>query len=255
MILRVDRLTSGANLAAIAPTCVDKPTAGSFAGPMIQLAELQFGYQEGDFALRVPKLEVRQRERVALIGPSGCGKTTLLHLIAGIALPASGRVRTNGVDVTALDDGARRDFRIRSIGLVFQEFELLEYLSVLDNILLPYRINPSLRLETPVRERAESLARRVGIGDKLARMATRLSHGEKQRVAVCRALIAEPELILADEPTGNLDPTNKKRVLDILIDYAEEHAATLLMVTHDRDLLERFERVIDFKALRSGESA
>ncbi len=222
---------------------------------MIQLAELRFGYREGDFALRVPKLEVRQRERVALIGPSGCGKTTLLHLIAGIAVPESGRVRTNGVDVTALDDGARRDFRIRSIGLVFQEFELLEYLSVLDNILLPYRINPSLRLETPVRERAESLARRVGIGDKLARMATRLSHGEKQRVAVCRALIAEPELILADEPTGNLDPANKNRVLDILINYAEEHAATLLMVTHDRDLLSRFERVIDFKTLRSGESA
>ncbi len=255
MILRVDRLTSGANLAAIAPTCVDEPTAGSFAGPMIQLAELQFGYREGDFALRVPKLEVRQRERVALIGPSGCGKTTLLHLIAGIAVPESGRVRTNGVDVTALDDDARRDFRIRSIGLVFQEFELLEYLSVLDNILLPYRINPSLRLETPVRERAESLARRVGIGDKLARMATRLSHGEKQRVAVCRALIAEPELILADEPTGNLDPENKNRVLDILINYAEEHAATLLMVTHDRDLLGRFERVIDFKTFRSGESA
>ncbi|MCZ6712558.1 MAG: ABC transporter ATP-binding protein [Deltaproteobacteria bacterium] len=222
---------------------------------MIQLAELQFGYREGDFTLRIPKLEVQQRERVALIGPSGCGKTTLLHLIAGIALPQSGRVRTNGVDVMALDDGARRDFRIRSIGLVFQEFELLEYLSVLDNILLPYRINPSLRLETPVRERAESLARQVGIGDKLARMATRLSHGEKQRVAVCRALIAEPELILADEPTGNLDPANKNRVLDILINYAEEHAATLLMVTHDRDLLGRFERVIDFKTFHSGERA
>ncbi len=222
---------------------------------MIQLAELQFGYREGDFALRVPKLEVQQRERVALIGPSGCGKTTLLHLIAGIALPQSGRVRTNGIDVTALDDGARRDFRIGNIGLVFQEFELLEYLSVLDNILLPYRINPSLRLETPVRERAESLARRVGIGDKLARMATRLSHGEKQRVAVCRALIAEPELILADEPTGNLDPANKNRVLDILINYADEHAATLLMVTHDRDLLGRFERVIDFKIFGSGERA
>lgn len=222
---------------------------------MIQLAELQFGYREGDFTLRIPKLEVQQRERVALIGPSGCGKTTLLHLIAGIALPQSGRVRTNGVDVTALDDGARRDFRIRNVGLVFQEFELLEYLSVLDNILLPYRINPSLRLETPVRERAESLARRVGIGDKLARMATRLSHGEKQRVAVCRALIAEPELILADEPTGNLDPANKNRVLDILINYAEEHAATLLMVTHDRDLLGRFERVIDFKIFGSGERA
>ncbi len=255
MIPGVDPLTSDANLAAIPATCVDEPTAGSFAEPMIQLADLQFGYREGDFALRVAKLELQRRERVALIGPSGCGKTTLLHLIAGIAMPESGSVRTNGVDLTTLDDGSRRDFRIRNIGLVFQEFELLEYLSVLDNILLPYRINPSLRLETSVRERAESLARRVGIGDKLARMATRLSHGEKQRVAVCRALIAEPELILADEPTGNLDPANKNRVLDILIDYAEEHAATLLMVTHDRDLLGRFQRVIDFKTFHSGERA
>ncbi len=222
---------------------------------MIRITDLQFCYREGDFGLRVADLRIEGGETVAVIGPSGSGKTTLLNLIAGIALPQAGRVTTNGVEIAALDDPARREFRIGNIGLVFQEFELLEYLSVLDNILLPYRINPSLRLETPVRERAESLARQVGIGDKLARMATRLSHGEKQRVAVCRALIAEPELILADEPTGNLDPANKNRVLDILINYAEEHAATLLMVTHDRDLLGRFERVIDFKIFGSGERA
>ena len=220
---------------------------------MITIRDLEFQYGSGDFRLRVPHLEVEQASSAAFIGPSGCGKTTLLNLIAGIVAPSSGSVAFDGVEVATLSDAKRRDFRITKIGLVFQEFELLEYLSVLDNILLPYRINPSLRLETPVRERAESLARRVGIGDKLARMATRLSHGEKQRVAVCRALIAEPELILADEPTGNLDPANKNRVLDILISYAEEHAATLLMVTHDRDLLGRFERVIDFKTFHSGE--
>jgi ABC-type lipoprotein export system ATPase subunit len=218
---------------------------------MIRLTELEFRYREGEFALRIPELAVGRGERVAVIGPSGSGKTTLLHLIAGIATPADGRVETGGVEVTALDDAARRDFRIHRVGLVFQEFELLEYLSVLDNVLLPYRINRSLRLDAGVRQRATALAERVGIGDKLDRLATRLSHGEKQRAAVCRALVTEPELVLADEPTGNLDPGNKGRVLDILFDDADERGTTLLTVTHDRDLLERFGRVIDFKSFHA----
>jgi ABC-type lipoprotein export system ATPase subunit len=221
------------------------------ADGIIQIADLEFRYGEGDFALLVPELVVERGERAAVIGPSGSGKTTLLNLIAGIATPQRGRVVTKGVEVTALDDSRRREFRIRNIGLVFQEFELLEHLSVLDNVLLPYRINPSLRLEPPVRQRAVSLAERVGVADKLGRFAHRLSQGEKQRAAVCRALIAEPELLLADEPTGNLDPTNKGRVLEILFDYAEEHGATLVTVTHDHDLLGRFGRVIDFKEFHS----
>jgi len=222
---------------------------------MIRITDLQFDYGEGDFALLIPDLRVERGERVAVIGPSGSGKTTLLNLIAGIATPQRGRVVTRGLEVTALDDARRREFRIRNIGLVFQEFELLEHLSVLDNVLLPYRINPSLRLEPPVRERALELAARVGVVDKLGRFAHRLSQGEKQRAAVCRALITEPELLLADEPTGNLDPANKGRVLDILFDYAEERGATLLTVTHDRDLLGRFGRVIDFKAFHSNAGA
>jgi putative ABC transport system ATP-binding protein len=215
---------------------------------MIRLTDLEFRYGEGDFALQIPELVVERGEAVAVIGPSGSGKTTLLNLIAGIATPQAGTVTTDGVDLSALDEARRRDFRIRHVGLVFQEFELLEHLSVLDNVLLPYRINPSLRLEPRVRERAVALARRVGVGDKLDRNARRLSQGERQRAAVCRALIAEPALLLADEPTGNLDPANKKRVLDILFDSARESGVTLLSVTHDHDLLGRFGRVIDFKA-------
>jgi ABC-type lipoprotein export system ATPase subunit len=218
---------------------------------MIRITDLEFRYGEGDFALLVPELLVERGESVAVIGPSGSGKTTLLNLIAGIATPRRGRVVTRDVEVTALDDARRREFRIRNIGLVFQEFELLEHLSVLDNVLLPYRINPSLHLEPPVRERAVALARRVGVSDKLGRFANRLSQGEKQRAAVCRALIAEPDLLLADEPTGNLDPANKGRVLDILFDYAEERGATLLTVTHDHDLLGRFGRVIDLGTFHS----
>jgi putative ABC transport system ATP-binding protein len=214
---------------------------------MIRISDLRFRYSEGEFALHVPELAVEQGERVAIIGPSGCGKTTLLHLIAGIRTPQSGQVSTNEVDLTDLDDSQRRDFRIRNIGLVFQEFELLEYLDVLDNILLPYRINSSLTLTGAVRERARKLAGQMGIADKLDRYANLLSQGERQRVAVCRALLAEPDLLLADEPTGNLDPTNKDRVLELFLESAAASGATLVTVTHDHDLLPRFERVIDFR--------
>ena len=226
--------------------------ASNSSATMIRIADLEFRYPQGDFELSIPSLLVEGGERVGVIGASGSGKTTLLHLIAGITSPTAGSIETGGTALARLDDADRRAFRIRRIGLVFQEFELLEYLDVLDNILLPYRIGSALRLDGAVRDRAAALARRVGLADELRRPSTQLSQGEKQRVAVCRALIAEPDLLLADEPTGNLDPANKNRVLDILVDYAEEHGATLVTVTHDHDLLGRFGRVIDFKGLCSG---
>jgi putative ABC transport system ATP-binding protein len=222
---------------------------------MIRISDLHFRYREGDFALRVLDLRIDRGETVAVIGPSGSGKTTLLNLIAGIALPHAGSVTTNDVEIAALDDTARRAFRITNIGLVFQEFELLEYLSVRDNILLPYRFTPALRLDRAVRERAEQLAGQVGIADKLGRLVNRLSHGERQRVAVCRALLTQPTLLLADEPTGNLDPANRDLVLDFLFDYARSASATLVTVTHDHDLLERFARVIDVKQFLRSEAA
>ena len=221
---------------------------------VVTIDDLEFRYAEGEFRLRIGQLDVDRGTTAAFIGPSGSGKTTLLNLIAGIALPAAGRVTTDGVDVTALSDPERRSFRATRIGLVFQEFELLEYLSVLDNILLPYRINPALHLGDAVRARAESLAARVGIADKLGREPGRLSQGERQRVAVCRAVLTDPPLLLADEPTGNLDPVNRERVLDILFDYVAESGTTLLAVTHDHEILERFERVIDFRRFHGEES-
>ncbi len=214
---------------------------------VVRIDDLEFRYAEGEFRLRIDELDVARGTTAAFIGPSGSGKTTLLNLIAGIALPASGRVTTDGVDVTELSDPERRSFRVMRIGLVFQEFELLEYLSVLDNILLPYRINPALRLDGAVRSRAVDLAERVGISNMLDREPGRLSQGERQRVAVCRAVLTDPPLLLADEPTGNLDPVNRERVLDILFDYAAESGTTLLAVTHDHEILDRFARVIDFR--------
>ena len=142
---------------------------------MIEVQDLDFRYAEGDFVLRVPELTIERGSTVAMVGPSGCGKTTLLNLVAGITSPGGGVITTNDVEVTALTDQARRDFRIRNIGLVFQEFELLEYLNVLDNILLPYRINSALELASDVRDRAQRLAQDVGISDNLDRPPDQLS--------------------------------------------------------------------------------
>jgi putative ABC transport system ATP-binding protein len=222
---------------------------------MIRLTNLHFQYGDGDFALRVPEFTVENGERVAVIGPSGSGKTTLLHVIAGIELPQTGRVAVGGSDWSALAEAERRSLRIQRIGLVFQEFELLEYLKVVDNITLPYRIHPSLSLDSGCRDRARILAGKLGVSDKLARYPAHLSHGEKQRVAVCRALVTEPDLILADEPTGNLDPVNKHRVLDQLIECASERGSALVLVTHDHDLLERFDRIVDVKSFSAGVGA
>ncbi len=217
---------------------------------MVELTDLHFRYGDAGFALRVDELRIAKGESVALVGPSGSGKTTLLHLVAGILAPDAGDIRVDGQDLGALDDAARRAFRVRRVGLVFQEFELLEYLSVLDNVLLPYRIHPTLRLDDAARDRARALAGRLDIADQLGRRPRELSQGERQRAAVCRALVTGPPLLLADEPTGNLDPANKTRVLDAFFALAAESGATILTVTHDHDLLSRFDRVVDLKAFQ-----
>ncbi len=201
--------------------------------------------------MNVPDFQVSGGQKVAVIGPSGSGKTTLLNLIAGIFAPASGAVQVGDIKVSDLNDAARRDFRITNIGFVFQDFELLDYLNVFDNILHPYRISGALKLDREVKQRAALLAEEMDIGDKLKRRAEDLSQGEKQRAAICRALLTKPRLILADEATGNLDPENKLRILDLLFSAVEEHEATLLAVTHDHELLQRFDRVIDFKDFRN----
>ena len=216
---------------------------------MINIYGLRFGYVTGGFELNVPQLIIDRGETVAVIGPSGSGKTTLLNILAGILRPEQGRVVVDETNLAVVDERNARNFRAAQIGLIFQEFELLEYLNVLDNILLPFRINRELRLTVQVRDAAEELAARVGIGDKLDRLPNQLSQGERQRAAVCRALITGPKLLLADEPTGNLDPQNKEKVLQILLDSVREQGATLVTVTHDYELVPHFDRVVDFNSL------
>ncbi len=215
------------------------------AGAPIDVRDLEFRFGRDGFTLQRDELAIASGERVAFVGPSGCGKTTLLHVLAGILVPERGTVRVGETVVSSADDRARRRFRIREIGLVFQNFELLDYLRVLDNVLLPYRLHPALRLDASVRERARELAGSVGLGDKLGRRIDALSQGERQRVAICRALVTRPSVVLADEPTGNLDPATTARIVDVLFERVAASGATLVVVTHDHGLLDRFDRVVD----------
>lgn len=216
---------------------------------MIEINDLTFEYPGSDFRFNLNSLNIKSGKKVALIGPSGYGKTTLLNLISGILEPIKGTIHLNGTEVTKLADSQRRNFRITNIGFVFQNFELIEYLNVLDNILLSYRINPSLSMSREVIDRAETISEQLGLGDKLKRNVGKLSQGEMQRVAICRAILNNPKIILADEPTGNLDPRNKEKIIEILFDYSSRENATLITVTHDHSLLKGFDEVLDMQQL------
>lgn len=217
---------------------------------MIRLNNISFAHPGGAFVLNVPELHVKRGSRTAVVGPSGTGKTTLLNIVAGIHVPERGAVVVDETQISNLGDNARRAFRIAHIGFVFQNFQLVEYLSARENILYPYRITNRLRLTKAVRERAEHLVESVGLADKLDRKPGALSQGEQQRIAICRALITQPPLLLADEATGNLDPENKALILDLLFEQAVAANATLLAVTHDHELLPRFDQVVDFNDFR-----
>ena len=212
---------------------------------MIDVSNIRFNYRNNGFQLNIPELSIQPAEKVALIGPSGTGKTTLLNLLAGILVPASGAIEIDGLDIAGLPTEDRQDFRAVKMGLIFQEFGLLEYLTVFENICLPYRISPVLELDAGVPERAFEIAETIGLGEKLHRYPKHLSQGERQRIEVCRAMITQPAMILGDEPTGNLDPGNRDHVAKMLFDYSARSGAPLLVVTHDYELVEQFDRRID----------
>jgi putative ABC transport system ATP-binding protein len=219
------------------------------APAMIELEQVQFRYGTGmprdaGFAIRVDQMRIGAGERVAIVGPSGSGKTTLLHLMAGILPPDSGKVRLCGQALGDCSDAQRRLLRLSRIGMVFQEFELLEYLSALDNITLPARLAATDR-RAALDERACELARLAGVDHVLHRKPRRLSQGERQRIAICRALSTRPSVLLCDEPTGNLDPLSTSAILNMVTDPQSTQGASVVMVTHNHQLLDRFDRVID----------
>jgi ABC-type lipoprotein export system ATPase subunit len=218
---------------------------------MIELKNINFCYPRSDFRLEIQKLSIAGGSKTAVIGPSGFGKTTFLNILAGILLPESGDIMVNGSTLHRLSENERRNFRIRNIGFVFQDFRLIPYLNILDNILLPFRINSILSLDDRFRQVAIQLAADLGLENKLRKFPGKLSHGERQRVAICRALVTTPPIILADEPTGNLDPANKQKIMEILFGYVQNHQATLITVSHDMHMLQGFNQTLDFTNIQN----
>lgn len=200
------------------------------------------------YALRGVDVEIAPGEVVAVVGRSGSGKSTFLHLAAGIDAASEGEIEIGGERLSGLDDAARTRLRRDRVGLVFQFFHLLPHLDVAENVALPESIagTPPARY----RERVRELLERVELGERSRDRVEKLSGGEMQRVAVCRALLRRPPLLLADEPTGNLDDATGRRVMDLMLEMVREQAGTLVYVTHSSEIASRADRVL---RIHSGE--
>jgi putative ABC transport system ATP-binding protein len=217
---------------------------------IVRMTGVQFAWPGQDgFAFRIPDFTLASGERVLLTGPSGSGKSTFLSLLAGIVTAPSGRITILDTDLASLSSSARDAFRAEHFGIIFQQFNLLPYGSVVDNVVLPLAFAPERRKRAGVRSRPELVAQelldRLGLEITLAnRRASSLSVGQQQRVAAARALIGSPELIVADEPTSALDADSQDAFLDLLFEQVGAAGATLIMVSHDQRLAPRFDRVL-----------
>lgn len=187
-------------------------------------------------------VDFHRGQSVAIVGKSGCGKSTLLHILAGIDLPTSGQVYVEGRNLAALDDEARTILRRQFIGLIFQAFNLLPNISARDNVALPLVLDGCAQGDAA--SRATSALERVGLKQRIEHLPSRMSGGEQQRVAIARALVTEPKLLLADEPTGNLDSENSRLVTRLLYELCAEHNMAMLIVTHDLSVSEQADRII-----------
>ncbi len=210
---------------------------------MIEIKDLEKIYYMGKVevpALRKLDLKIEQGEFVALMGPSGSGKSTLLNMMGLLDTPTSGRILVDGVDVSSLNDNQRADFRLRKMGFVFQFFSLLMELNSLENVELP------MIMDERKYDRAASLLELVGIGDRANHYPSELSGGQQQRVAIARALANEPAILLADEPTANLDTESSNQIVE-LFRKLNENGQTIIMVTHEPELGEEADRIIRIK--------
>ena len=214
---------------------------------ILQIRDLHFQYPASDFKIEISDIKITQGSKIAISGKSGSGKTTLIHLISGILKPQSGEILFYDKSITDMNDKEIRKHRISNIGFIFQEFELLEYLNVMDNLILPYKINKSLVLDAEIKDKAKEIANRIGIGNKLDQHPKQLSGGERQRLAIARALITSPPLIIADEPTGNLDEKTSNIVMDEITDQVSYTNSTLIMISHNNELISSFDEIIDIQ--------
>lgn len=219
--------------------------AGAVVPPLIRIRHLSRTYVRGD--QRVPVLvdinmAVQHGEFVALMGPSGSGKSTLLNLIAGIDRPTSGSIEIDGVNVAALGEGALADWRARHVGFIFQFYNLMPVLNAQENVELPLLLTDLTARQR--RERAAALLAMVGLSDRADHYPNELSGGQQQRVAIARALVTDPQLIVADEPTGDLDRSTGEDVLALLDGLVRQFGKTIVMVTHDPKAAARARRLI-----------
>ena len=221
---------------------------------MIHLRDVQKSYSRGEqsvLACAVDRLDIEAGEQVALIGRSGTGKTTLLHILAGIPRPDCGEVEIVGERMDRMGEAARDRHRGRHIGMVYQTFNLLQPFSALENVLMGALFGRGAGGDA--RLRAEALLQKVGLADRLHHRPSELSVGQVQRVAICRALINDPELILMDEPLGNQDKATGGQVLDLMLQIATDDHKTVVMVTHDPESAARMQRTVDLATLRTTE--
>ncbi|WP_331460004.1 ABC transporter ATP-binding protein [Cochlodiniinecator piscidefendens] len=215
--------------------------------PILNISGVQFHWPgRTGFSLSVPEFSIEAGETVLLLGESGSGKSTLLSLICGTIRPDTGTIHISETEISALTRGARDRFRAEQIGVIFQQFNLLPFGTVLDNILLPLQFAPERRKRAGnIRAQAKDLCKNLGLPSAIVAVKSNaLSVGQQQRVAVARALIGQPPLIIADEPTSALDADNQAAFLDLLFQQTLANNSSLLMVSHDPRLSERFDRVI-----------
>ena len=219
------------------------------SAPALSLQSVDLSLGSGAARVHILKdisLDIAQGEAVGLVGPSGSGKSTLLMCMAGLEQPDQGRITILGETITTMNEDRLAQFRGRHIGVVFQSFHLIPTMTALENIAVPLE----LAGETQAFDRARAMLARVGLHDRADHYPAELSGGEQQRVALARAIIAEPEILVADEPTGNLDEQTGQAIIDLLFSLQREHGTTLLLVTHDLELAKRCDRMI---RLRSGQ--
>lgn len=212
--------------------------------PLLVLRDVQKSFTEpggGELPiLDIPEFVVEAGEQVVIIGESGCGKTTMLHIIAGISRPDDGQVRIDGWDITLLSEAECDRFRAEHLGYVFQTFNLLPGFSALENVMLGMTFGKG-RHEPA---RAKHLLERVGLGHRMTHKPSQLSVGEQQRVSVARAMANRPSIILADEPTANVDSSNQQQIIDLLREACAEEDVALVMVTHSPEVARQFSRVV-----------
>ena len=217
---------------------------------MIIAKELEQTYMSGGRPLTVLEdidLQVEARSAVAIVGPSGSGKTTLLGLLAGLDLPSRGSVTLDGQDLSELSEDERALLRAEKVGFVFQSFQLIPTLTALENVLVPIELQEAgigADGDAGAGARARDLLERVGLGDRAHHYPAQLSGGEQQRVGLARAFANEPKILMADEPTGNLDAETGHNVIDLMVELNQQEGTTLLLVTHDTELASRAHRIV-----------